>query len=214
MTPDLVIFDCDGVLVDTEIVTDRIISENLTRHGLPITPHDVHHLFAGGTMKGVGEEATRRGVVLPDGWVDQIYEEVFADLRKGVDVIEGVIPLLDRLQRSGIQTAVASNGPIPKMEITLKPSGLWERLDGRIYSGHDHGAKPRPDMLLKIMSDLGVSPNQTVMVDDMPAGFLAAQAAGVRCFGYVADGDPTRIDGMEAIPVTSMQQITDLLRLA
>lgn len=73
MTPKLVIFDCDGVLVDTEPTTDRILSQSLSSHGLPITPAEVSQLFVGGTIRGVGQEATRRGATLPDTWVDDTY---------------------------------------------------------------------------------------------------------------------------------------------
>ena len=213
MTPKLVIFDCDGVLVDTEPTTDKIISASLTHFGLAISPDDVHRLFAGGTIEGVGIEATRRGAVLPGTWVDDIYAEVFEALRKGVPVIEGVIDLIHALDRAGIKRAIASNGPIPKMEISLTPSGLFDLFDGRIYSGHDHGPKPKPDMLLQIVNDMGVTPQDAVMIDDMPAGFLAAKAAGMPCFGYVAEGDAARIGDTGATPVTHMDQIQQALGL-
>lgn len=213
MTPELVIFDCDGVLVDTEAVTNRVIADFLARYGLTIPEHEIITLFSGGTMASVGVEATRRGAQLPNGWLDQIYGVVFDALRQGVDVVPGVKALIDRLTQQGIAIAIASNGPMQKMEITLRPSGLWQRFAGRIYSGHQYGPKPKPDMLLQIMSDAEVTADQTVMIDDMPSGCRAAQAAGVRCFGYIADGDPARLDGTGAIKVTAMDDIADLLEL-
>ena len=213
MTPELVIFDCDGVLVDTEAVTNRIIADFLGRHGLTVPADEIITLFSGGTMASVGVEAAKRGAVLPNGWLDAIYDEVFGALRQGVAVIAGVEDLIDQLVAQGIAIAIASNGPMQKMEITLRPSGLWERFEGSIYSGHQHGPKPKPDMLFQIMADTSVTPAQTVMIDDMPSGCRAAQAAGMRCFGYVADGDPTRLDGTDAITVWSMQDIADLLEL-
>ncbi len=211
MTPELVIFDCDGVLVDTEMATNTVIAENLQSYGLQITPDETITLFAGGTMQAAGQEAARRGAILPTNWLDEIYDQVFARLRQGVAVIEGVWDLLDRLGDTHI--AIASNGPMAKMEVTLKPSGLWDHFAERIYSGHDHGPKPAPDMLIRIMKDAGVNAAQTVMIDDMPSGCRAAQAAGVRCFGYVAAGDPARIKGTGAVPVTSMVAIAKMLNL-
>ncbi|MEM9785457.1 MAG: HAD-IA family hydrolase [Pseudomonadota bacterium] len=211
MTPELVIFDCDGVLVDTELATNTVIAENLQNYGLQITPDETISLFAGGTMKSAGQEAQRRGAILPANWLNEIYDQVFARLREGVDVIDGVWPLLDRLGDTRI--AIASNGPMEKMEVTLKPSGLWDHFAGRIYSGHDHGPKPAPDMLLTIMEDAGVSVAETVMIDDMPSGCRAAQAAAIRCFGYVAQGDPTRIHGTGAIPVTCLSAVVSALDL-
>lgn len=213
MTPKLVIFDCDGVLVDSEPATDQVLARNLNSYGLEIAPHEIHSLFAGGTMEAVGDTARARGAALPADWLDQIYSEVFDELRKGVPVIEGVLDLIRALDDAGIKRAIASNGPIPKMEISLTPSGLWDMFQGQIYSGHIHRPKPNPDMLLKIAADAGIDPTDAVMIDDMPAGFLAAKAGRMRCFGYVADGDPLRIGDTGAIPVTSMQQITQALGL-
>lgn len=213
MTPELVIFDCDGVLVDSEPATDVVISDFLNHHGLPVTPAEVHRLFVGGTMQSVGEEAMRRGATLPDGWLDQLYGAVFDRLRAGVPVIAGVTELLHRLEQAGIRVAIASNGPVEKMKITLRPAGLWDRFAPHIYSGHDHGPKPAPDMILRIMADAGVTSGKTVMIDDSAPGCRSAQAAGIACFGYVADGDPARLDGTGATPVTSMQAIAQALDL-
>ncbi|MFZ3582077.1 HAD family hydrolase [Loktanella sp. DJP18] len=207
MIPDLVIFDCDGVLVDTEPVTDRIIAANLTRHGLPIQPQEIHTLFAGGTLKLVGEEAARRGAVLPPDWLEAAYEEVYAGLRAGVDVVPGVLNLIDRLETAGIATAIASNGPMQKMQISLAASGLLQRFDVRIHSAYDHAPKPAPDLLLHAMKVAGADPARTWMVDDMPAGWRAAQAAGCGCFAYVAEGGPARAAEYAVTPVTDMAQI-------
>lgn len=213
MTPALVIFDCDGVLVDTETVGNTVIASSLSRCGLKITPDEAISYFAGGTIAAVAEEAERRGAVLPDNWVAQTYAEIFARLREGVAVINGVFPLIDRLDALGIARAVASNGPMEKMQITLGPSGLWDRFAGRIYSGHDHGPKPAPDMIYRIMADAGVTPAQTVMIDDMPSGCQAAHAAGIRCLGYIADGDSNRLEGTGAEPIHTMQAVAAALGL-
>lgn len=207
MKPELVIFDCDGVLVDSEPVTDALLADSLTKHGLSIGPSEVHQLFAGGTIAGVAKEAARSGAELPKDWIDTIYADIFEALRQGVPVIDGVIDLIHACDAAGIKRAIASNGPIEKMQISLHPSGLLDLFKGRIYSGHDHGPKPKPDMLLKIIDDTGADPAATVMIDDMPAGFNAAKAAGVTCFGYVADGDPARVGTTGAQPVTQMDQI-------
>lgn len=213
MHPKLLIFDCDGVLVDTEAVTNAVISQFLQRHGLSIPPDEIITLFSGGTMASVGVEAAKRGARLPTGWLDEIYSVVFDTLRKGVEVIDGVTDLIDTLIAHDTTIAVASNGPMQKMEITLRPSELWDRFAGRIYSGHNYVPKPAPDMLFQIMRDAGIDPNETVMIDDMPSGCRAAQAAGIGCFGYVADGDPTRLEGTGAWPVTSMGAILQALDL-
>lgn len=213
MTVKLVIFDCDGVIVDSEPMTDRILSDDLTAHGLPISAEEIHHLFTGGTMEWVEAESRRRGAKLPDDWLDHIYGRIFTALDQGVPIIEGFVPLLDRIEEAGVAVAVASNGPIPKMSRSLGPSGLFARLDGRILSGHDFKPKPHPAMLLHAMKQAGAAPEETVMVDDMPAGTKAAQAAGVRCFGLCIHGTPDRFDGTGAEVVRDLMAVEKALGL-
>jgi HAD superfamily hydrolase (TIGR01509 family) len=213
VTVKLVIFDCDGVIVDSEPMTDRILSDDLTAHGLPISAEEIHHLFTGGTMEWVEAESRRRGATLPDDWLDHIYGRIFAALDEGVPVVEGFLPLLDRIEMAGIATAIASNGPIAKMKRSLGPSGIFDRLDGRILSGHDHKPKPDPAMLHHAMAKAGVTAEETVMIDDMPAGTKAAQAAGVRCFGLCIHGSPDRFKGTDATVVPDLMAVQDALGL-
>ncbi len=214
MTVDLVIFDCDGVLVDSEPATDVVIADFLTAHGLPLAAAEVHALFVGGTIQGVGEEAMRRGATLPDGWLKTLYGLIFDRLAAGVPVIDGVFPLIDKLDDLGVAKAIASNGPLQKMEISLGPSGLWARFHPAIYSGHDHGPKPAPDMIWQIMADCGVGPDRAVMIDDTATGCRSAQAAGIRCFGYAPDGGAGRFAGTGAEVITHLADVPGLLDLS
>lgn len=214
MIPKLIIFDCDGVLVDSEPVTTKIIAANLTRYGLGISETEVETLFVGGTLKGVGETAQEMGATLPDDWLTEIYAETYAALRVGVPVFEGLYSLLDAIESRGIAKAIASNGPMEKMDITLPPVGLHDRFAGTIYSGHVHGApKPAPDLLFHAMKIAGVTPAETVMIDDSFAGCGAAQAAGVRCFGFLPEGDTSKLASVGAVPVRSMTALQRALGL-
>lgn len=181
MTLDLLIFDCDGVLVDSEPMTDAVISANLTRHGLAVSPGDVHRLFVGGTMDSLMGEARRLGAALPDDWADEIYGEVFAVLEDGAPVMPGLMPLLDALEAAGVATAIASNGPPQKMRRSLGPSGLWDRFEGRIYSAHTHPpGKPDPHMIQEAMERFG---SRAVFIDDTPKGAEAGVRAGIPTYG-------------------------------
>jgi len=108
LIPDLVIFDCDGVLVDTEPLTAPIIAASLSHYGLNIDAHEVDKLFTGGTMGGVMAEGRRRGATLPDDWLDEIYAAIFARLSHDVDVFDGVFDLLDALNTRDVPTYIAS----------------------------------------------------------------------------------------------------------
>lgn len=197
MTPDLVIFDCDGVLVDTEGPTSQVIAASLARFGLHIPPTEVDTLFTGGTMMCVEQEARCRGADLPEDWLPMIYGEVFERLAQGVEVVAGAVALLDALDARAIPSFVASNGPMQKMRVSLGPSGLWDRFggdkEGRILSREHHKPKPDPAMILHALERTGAQPDRTVMIDDSPSGCKAAIAAGVRCIGLDAYGHTERL---------------------
>lgn len=214
MTPKLVIFDCDGVLVDTEATTSAVLVANFARYGLKVQPKDIPEFFVGGTMMGAGEYARERGASLPDNWLDEITAEVNAALSKGVRVFDGVHDLLDELDVKGIATAVVSNGPMDKMRVSLGPSGLWDRFDGRIFSGRSSGApKPAPDMLLMAVAQAGVSVAEAVMIDDTTAGTRAADAAGMPAIGFAAESDADRLRATGHPVVCTMDEVRGLLGL-
>ncbi|MGI9424503.1 MAG: HAD family hydrolase, partial [Hyphomicrobiaceae bacterium] len=109
--PKLVIFDCDGVLVDTEPPTNAVIATNLARYGLELTVTQCVELFMGGTMASVAEKVREMGYPLPRDWTDEIYQELFARLAEGVSVIPGVLDVLDGLDADAVPYCVGSNGP-------------------------------------------------------------------------------------------------------
>lgn len=192
-----VLFDCDGVLVDSEPVTNRLLRDDLAAHGLDLTVDRVIDLFVGGTMAGVMAEARRMGARLPDDWLDHIYARMFDALARDCDVIPGVPEMLDRLDAAGVGYAVGSNGPMAKMKVTLGRCGLWERLEGRVFSSHDCPApKPAPDVYLKAAGAAGIAPGACVVVEDSASGARAGKAAGMVCLGYVADTPAFKLDGI------------------
>jgi HAD superfamily hydrolase (TIGR01509 family) len=213
--PDLVIFDCDGVLVDSETVSNRVLAKNLTRHGLPMTLERSMELFVGGTMRGVGEQARRMGADLPADWVDEIYAETYEALRAGVDVIAGIPELLDRLDAERIPYAVGSNGSEDKMQITLGQNGLLDRFKGAIFSAHTlKTAKPDPDLYLAAATHFGVDPSRAVVIEDSATGATAAARAGMRCLGYAAHDDGARLAAAGAELFDSMFAVPMLIGLA
>lgn len=211
MRPGLVIFDCDGVLVDSEGPVAEVVSANLSRHGLPLSPAEVDRLFTGGTLAGTGERAREMGARLPETWVADTYEEIYARLRKGVPLIPGVAELLDALDAARIPRWIASNGAFEKMRITLTPSGLWDRFEGRILSREILAPKPAPDMILHAIAAEGVAPEHAVMIDDSVPGCTSARNAGIRCLGFAARGDGAALAATGAEVVRSMGDVRTLL---
>lgn len=211
MIPGLVVFDCDGVLVDSEGPTSQVIAKNLNRYGLPIDAQEVDALFTGGTMDGVATEARRRGASLPDDWLDEIYEEMFARLAKGVPVIDGLFDVLDALDGANVAQYIASNGPLQKMRITLTPSGLWDRFEGRILSREHFTPKPDPAMILHALKTSGTDPAKSFMIDDSTAGCGAGIAAGVRTIGFATEGQDAHLAALGATVANSMADVHRLI---
>jgi HAD superfamily hydrolase (TIGR01509 family) len=214
MPPKLIIFDCDGVLVDSEPITNRILAEDLTRHGLPIDTETCIELFVGGTIKGVFHEARRRGAALPEDWVDRIYEKMFAALAAEATEIPGIKPVLDRLDALGLRYCVASNGPMAKMRITLGKTGIWNRVSDRVFSAHEVGiAKPDPGLFLHAAGKLNTAPADCVVIEDSASGAKAASAAGMRCLGFTRDTPAERLIAHGAHPFDDMADLPGLLSL-
>jgi HAD superfamily hydrolase (TIGR01509 family) len=206
---DMVIFDCDGVLVDSEPITNRLIQQSLAAHGLALSLEEVMGSFVGGTMMGVFEKARAMGARLPEDWVDQIYEAMFEALGKEVELIPGAAGVLDALDAAGVPYAVGSNGPHRKMRITLARTGLADRLAGRVYSREDvANPKPAPDVYLKAASDAGIVPARCAVIEDSVSGARAGKAAGMTVFGFAAETPAERLravcdevfDNMGALP--------------
>ncbi len=213
--PDLVIFDCDGVLVDSEPITNALLQEDLAQRGLTMTLDEIMARFIGGTMRGVAVEAARMGASIPPDWVDRIYESMYQRLAAGTPVINGVEAVLDRLDAAGIPYCVGSNGSLQKMKITLgQHPGLQDRLMDRLYSAHAHGvAKPDPELFLIAARDFGVLPDRCAVVDDSATGCTAAARAGMACFGYAAHDDGARLTATGATVFHAMAELPALLQI-
>ena len=184
--PDLVIFDCDGVLVDTERLAIRLEVELLAELGWDLTEAEIVERFVGisdGAMQRAIEEHTDRP--LPPGWDEAVqprYRDAFAaDLAP----VPGVVDVLDQLDAAGVATCVASSGTHEKMAFTLGLTGLAERFAGRIFSATEveHG-KPAPDLFLHAAARTGANPSRCAVIEDSRPGVDAAVAAGMRVLAY------------------------------
>ncbi|MBY6067334.1 HAD family phosphatase [Leisingera aquaemixtae] len=214
-TPKLVIFDCDGVLVDSEPASNQAMADNLTRHGLPLTAEQSMQHFVGGTMAGVMQKARGLGANLPDNWIDEIYAETFARLRQGVPLTPGVSELLARLDAQGIPVCVASNGSVDKMRITLGQNGLWERFHpNAMFSAHSLGvSKPEPGLFLAAASHFGVQARDCLVIEDSGSGVTAAVRAGMRCLAFVPQGGGRKLAALGAEVFSDMAEVPALLSI-
>jgi HAD superfamily hydrolase (TIGR01509 family) len=178
---ELVIFDCDGVLVDSERLNVEIESALLTELGWPVTPAEVAELFLGRTDAYMRQVIEARLPDLPADW-ELRFDEGYLNAHAELKPVDGIVEALDRIT---LQTCVASSGRHEKMRRTLAATGLYERFEGRIFSATDveHG-KPAPDLFLYAAKRIGVEPAACVVVEDSPFGVEAARAAGMTAFAY------------------------------
>ena len=210
----LVIFDCDGVLVDTEELFNQALIEDLKDYGLSLTLEQCMGLFLGGTIPGVKVKAEELGAMLPDTWVEDFYVKAYDRLRESAEPIAGIKDVLDRIEDTGIPYCVASNGRVQKMEITLGRTGMLDRFKDVMFSAQAMGtAKPAPELFLAAAATFEVLPVDCVVIEDSLTGVLAAKRAGMKCFGYSPHGDGDNLVAEGAILFDSMAQLPALLGL-
>ncbi|TYC54105.1 HAD family hydrolase [Rhodobacterales bacterium] len=215
MIPSLVIFDCDGVLVDTERLANQTMATLITELGHPITGPECQQRFMGRTLEsilGMVEELT--GKTLPADWPDQVRLRDLEAFEAGVSAVDGIEAVLDDLDRRGVPYCVGSSGKYEKMHTTLGSSGLLPRLKDRLYSAQDcaHG-KPAPDVFLLAAKGMGHPPETCVVIEDSVPGVKAASAAGMRVYAFVEDPSCDR-DALRAaggILFETMDELPDLL---
>lgn len=209
--PAAVLFDCDGVITDSEGPTFDLLIADLARHGLPLSRHQLETDYIGGTIETVAERARASGAVLPGDWVARFYERMYAMLAEGTALIPGVVQVLDRLDAAGIPYAVGSNGPPEKMRISLGQHGLLPRFRA-VLSGQALGRpKPAPDVYLAAAAACGADPAACVVIEDSSSGARAALAAGIPCLGFAPHGPeapPAR--GLAALGLPLFHSMTDL----
>jgi HAD superfamily hydrolase (TIGR01509 family) len=180
----LVIFDCDGVLIDSEIVVARLEAEAMTELGLPMTVEAVCARFAGTTTREVWETVERDlGRPLPPGFVERHLAHVRDVFARELKPVHGAHAMVETL---GLPACVASSTRLPALIDNLATCGLAHLFDGRIYSASQvKRAKPAPDVFMYAASQMGADPADCLVIEDSVAGVTAARRAGMTVVGFV-----------------------------
>ena len=179
----LVLFDCDGVLVDSEPIALRLLLATLAGAGVAMTPGEGDALFLGRSLATTREIVARDyGVTFPDAALDDMRRALYAAFRAELRPIPHIAETLDALP---CPYAVASSSQPERIRLSLEVTGLWDRFDGRAFSATmvEHG-KPAPDLFLHAARSLGYPPDACLVVEDSPAGITAAHAAGMRVVAF------------------------------
>ncbi|MFE3501155.1 HAD family hydrolase [Kitasatospora sp. NPDC059160] len=214
---ELVIFDCDGVLLDSERLAVRIDAQVCAAVGWPLSEAEIVERFVGRSHAHMSAELqAHASVPLEPGWEEafqHLYDEAFAAELTPVD---GVVEALAQLARAGVRDCVASSSGHGRLRRTLGRTGLLARFQGRVFSAEDvaHG-KPAPDLFLHAAATTGVAPGACLVVEDSTYGVAAARAAGMRSLGFHGGLTPAhRLTGPGTRTFDDMRELPALVAAA
>jgi HAD superfamily hydrolase (TIGR01509 family) len=208
---NLVIFDCDGVLVDSELISNRVFRDMLVQLGATVTLDDMFERFVGRSMADclvVARELIGRD--LPPGFAEDYRRRTGVALAAELRPVAGIEQALDALT---LPYCVASSGDQHKMRTTLGLTGLLERFEGRLFSVTEVArGKPAPDIFLHAAARMGVAPERTAVVEDTPVGVAAGKAAGMSVFGFAERTPAARLrEAGASVVFESMSELPGLL---
>jgi HAD superfamily hydrolase (TIGR01509 family) len=212
----LVIFDCDGVLVDSEPLANASFSRALKAVGLDWSVEETMRRLMGRSLKSCGEIVEAElGRKLPEDFFEKMQAVTYESFRTApLKAIAGVKDAVLALQKAGAETCVASSGAVEKMKFTLGLTGLWDLFGGHVFSSSQvPRGKPFPDLFLHAAIAMNVQPFDCVVVEDSLPGVQAAKSAGMRVLGYVGApyADPDAMGSAGAFLFKDMRQLPELV---
>ncbi|MFK7885119.1 MAG: HAD family hydrolase [Phycisphaerales bacterium] len=188
--PGLILFDCDGVLVNTEPVVQQVLADWITQHGWPMTAEECARTVKGSHIAQIQTRLEQRtGGSYPD-FIDGYRRAMFQAFESGVDEIPGAGVVLQTLRDAGMPFCIASNGPHVKMAVSMRSAGLLEHFGGTldpslVFSADDVGEpKPSPKLFLHAANTMGFDPGECLVIDDSHQGVEAALKAGMSIIAY------------------------------
>ena len=207
MKIDLIIFDCDGVLVDSEVVANQVIARELTKLGWVMTPAESVKNFLGMNITDMQPIIEAHlGRALPKDWPKELAASVIHEMKTRTVLMPGALEVLKKVTQDGFDWRIASNSSDAEMEVKFACTGLTDIVKGRYISASKviakgGKAKPAPDVYLEAAKDAGVAPQNCIVVEDSPLGVRAAVAADMTCYGLDPHGDGAglKAEGAKAI---------------
>ncbi len=211
MSLSLVIFDCDGVLVDSEPVASRVASAELTALGWPLTPADCLKLFTGMTLRDALPIVEQHVGTVPDGWIDRLAARFLHAMTEEAEPVPGARDALLATNALGLPWRVASNSSRREMAAKFHVTGLTDLVGDRIHSAADVGrGKPAPDLFLAAAAAGAADPERCIVVEDSALGVRGAVAAGMAVIGLARHDDGAELADHGA---TIIHQLADLAPL-
>ncbi|MEW1718359.1 HAD family hydrolase [Streptomyces sp. NPDC093109] len=213
MRYELIIFDNDGVLVDSEPISNTILAAYLTELGHPTTYEQCLHDYMGGAVHRIHDLVRERtGQALPADFDDVLHTRIFAAFERELLPVDGAVAVVEKLAADGVPYCVASSGSHERIRVGHRRTGLDRWFgDSIIYSAQDVGrGKPAPDLFLHAAERMGVAPSACAVVEDSPHGVTAARAAGMDVYAFTAMTPAEKLSGATAL-FSHMSELPGLL---
>ena len=212
----LVIFDCDGVLVDSEPVVDKVVARTLTAEGWPITPAEAGRRFLGMTLPDMVPLIEKQlGRRLASGWTENLVDAIKQTMATDTVPVAGGLEALRGVTALGLPWRIASNSSHGEMQVKFRCVGASDLVAGRLHSFEDVAqGKPAPDLFLAAAAAEGIPPENCVVIEDSTTGARAAAAAGMMCLGFVSHGAPAALQAVGAFTFGSMFDVPALIAAA
>ncbi len=217
MSPiDLILFDCDGVLLDSELISSRCAADELREVGMQVSPTEVLHRFLGVSRTKIAAAAADAGHAVPSDFVTRLENRIHRMFSTELRPIDGVGDVLSQIR---CPLCVASSSSLPYIRHGLRLTGLLGYFNDHLFSASMVSRpKPAPDLFLYAAEQMGVRPERCLVIEDSMAGIQAAKAANMRVFGFLGG---SHLDAAEALPryqaagcdrvFASMREAVDLI---
>lgn len=213
--PGCIIFDCDGVLVDSETIGIRVLLDMSAEYGVAMDFEEAVGEFSGRRLRDViNVLQTQAAAPFPTDFEQSFRDRSYKVFQTEVLPVDGIRELLDKLTALNIPFCVASSGPLEKMQLNLSLTKLLPYFSQRIYSGYDINSwKPDPGIFLHAARQMGFAPSDCVVVEDSKAGVVAGVRGGFSVFGYARHSNPVELKKEGAQVFYSMHDLPGLLHL-
>lgn len=191
--PELIIFDCDGVLVDSELLSCRCLSEVLAEFDIALSQQQALELFLGRSTKAIEQHYRGLGQTVPEGFLPRLKAQVLSTFAASLQPIPGIAGVMSDLS---VPFCVASSSDLDRVALSLDVTGLRTHFGERIYTAQmvRHG-KPAPDLFLLAAEKMGARPARTLVIEDSVSGVAAGKAAGMTVWGFVGGSHYRGRDG-------------------
>ena len=208
----LVIYDCDGVLIDSEPVAGRVCAQEISRLGWAMTTQECQMQFLGMSLRDMCPIIEGRlGHPLPAGWTPYLADCLTRALSHEAVLMDGAEATLRATSALGLDWRIASNSGFEELHAKFACTGLTSLVAGRVHSASEvRSGKPSPDLFLAAAAASAISPEDCVVIEDSLTGMRAARAAGMTCLAYAPDGDSADIIDLGAAAFTSLRQLPQM----